>query len=280
MAEIFQTFLLIATFDIALISITIANYAVSASYLGRETRLTRRRLDTRKDQLNRRIQELQAKGTVEIQDLKSEIQKAVKESKKLGNRITLLSWSGAVIVPCILFITSFIIAVYGLNLDDGYLISLVASPLFLAMGFSVLLAVIGTIDSAARQIPLPEFDIVFEENAETLTLKRKQEASFKLYIYNKGEDIAENVEVFVFFPPAFEVLPRKVYEIFKQDTYSNHPNYICVVLNYDLIHSGVFNWFTIKVKVPDEKRDFVIPVYLHEGKIGEIKTSLTIKVTD
>src|SRR4030043_52266 len=113
MADISQTFLLIATFDIALISIAIANFAVSASYLGRETRLTRRRLEKRKDQLDMKIKELQAKGKIELEDLKKEIRKAEKERNKLGQRILFLSWGGAVIIPCIFFIVSLLNAIYG-----------------------------------------------------------------------------------------------------------------------------------------------------------------------
>ena len=62
MADLFQTLLLIATFDIALISITIANFAVSASYLGRETRLTRWRLEKRKQRLSMKLKELQSEN--------------------------------------------------------------------------------------------------------------------------------------------------------------------------------------------------------------------------
>lgn len=94
MADIFQTFLLLATFDIALIAVTIANYAVSASYLGREARLARWRLERRKDALDKKVKELQAKGSLRLSDLKKEIKEAEDEQERLGVRIVLLSWIG------------------------------------------------------------------------------------------------------------------------------------------------------------------------------------------
>lgn len=57
--SISQTFLIIATFSTALVAILVAIYAISASYLGRETRLTRSRMEKRKDILTERLQRLQ-----------------------------------------------------------------------------------------------------------------------------------------------------------------------------------------------------------------------------
>ena len=102
MAEsVFQTLLLLAYFDIALLSITIANYAVSASYLGRESRLSRWRMERRKAKLLKRLKELHE--TAQIETIKNEIKEADAEKRKLRTHIFLLSWLGAVILPSIFF---------------------------------------------------------------------------------------------------------------------------------------------------------------------------------
>jgi S-adenosylhomocysteine hydrolase len=66
-----------------MISVSIANYAVSASYLGRETRLIRIRMENREQELDEKIKELQTKG-LSIEELK-------KETKKEENSIPLRS---------------------------------------------------------------------------------------------------------------------------------------------------------------------------------------------
>jgi len=68
-----------------------------------------------------KVKELQAKGKIEIDDLKKEIKETEKEQKRLGTGILFLSWGGAVIIPCIFFRISFLNAVYGINLEGDYL---------------------------------------------------------------------------------------------------------------------------------------------------------------
>jgi hypothetical protein len=114
--SILQTFLFLATFDTILISVSIANYAISASYLGRETRLTRRRMEKRKQELDVRIKELQKKG-LSIKDLEVETKKAKDDMNTLKNRLFFLSWIGAVLVPSLFFVVSLVISVLGINSD-------------------------------------------------------------------------------------------------------------------------------------------------------------------
>lgn len=181
MADISQTFLLIATFNIALISVTIANYAVSASYLGRETRLTRSRMEKRKQELMVRFKEMQEDNRLDT--LEQEIKKAKRDISKLSRRIFILSWFGAVISPSSLFILSLITAILGMNIEiltTSLLTQNIWEQQFmmfstgtLALGFFLLLVVIGVIDSAARKIPVPEFEVFFGNKSKTVKLKRK-----------------------------------------------------------------------------------------------------------
>jgi Flp pilus assembly protein TadB len=100
--SIFQTFFLLASFSIALIAVAIANFAVSASYLGRETRLTRSRMEKRKRKLSAKLEELQKKEQqTQIEDLEQEIKKAKKDISNLNSRLFTLSWLGAVVLPSV-----------------------------------------------------------------------------------------------------------------------------------------------------------------------------------
>lgn len=286
---IFQTFLLIATFDIALIAVTIANYAVSASYLGRETRLTRWRLEKRKDQLDKKVKELQAKGSLQLGDLKKEIKDAEDEQERLGTRIVLLSWIGAVVIPCILFIISLIIAILGMNSDilvvsefaNVMNIQFIAlSSVILALGFAMLLIVIRTIDSAARQIPVPQFVITFEKNAKELKLQKNKEAEICLWIKNDGEDIAETMEVFILFPPEFKIPQQRDYTVGLQPPESSCPNYTAIVLHFESMHIDTITQTDISIVTPSDKKTYEIPINIHERKTGLTKDKLTIETVD
>lgn len=289
MAEIFQTFLLIATFDIALIAITIANYAVSASYLGRETQVTRWRLEKRKDQLNKKVKELQAKGALQLQDLKTEIRKTEDEQAGLGTRIVLLSWIGAIVIPCILFIVSLIIAVLGMNSDilisSGFVNFLNTqligvSSIFLAGGFIMLLIVIRTIDFAAKNIPVPQLTISFEKYAKELKLQKDKEAEICLWIENEGEDIAERIEVFVEFPPEFKIPEQRNYSIIKQPLEATYPNYNAVIFDIEFMHIENGRIAKISLVTPNDKKTFEIPVNFYEMKTGLTKKKLSIQIED
>jgi hypothetical protein len=281
--SILQTFLFLATFDSILISVTIANYAISASYLGRETRLTRRRMEKRKQRLDGTIRELQAKG-LPIEELKKETKKAEGDITALNNRLFFLSWSGAVILPSICFVISLVFAVIGMNSDillpnisiDGLMSS---SLSFLGLGFVFLLIVISVIDSAARKLPIPEFDVYFEPKTDTLKMKRKERRLIEFSVCNKGEDIAQNLQIFVNFPPVFKLYPDS-YIIAKQTTETSYPNYNAAIFKIRMIHVDTISQLYLDLEAPDEITSYDIPLHIYERKTGLTKYKLVIQTTD
>lgn len=289
MAEIFETFLLIATFNIALIATTIGNYAISASYLGRETRLTRSRMEKRKEKLKLKLADLQ-KESLQIENMKQEIKQAEKDISRLNNRIFLLSWLGAVISPTFFFTLSLITAVLGMNLEilttnlqtrnlweQQFMIF---SSGTLVVGFFLLLIVIGVIDSAARKIPAPEFEIFFGDKTKTAKLKRNAKAEILVCIKNKGEDAAEDVDVYIHFPPFFEIQENPIYSVQKQlDVGVDFPNYNSVVICFDFLHADIISGGNVLI-LPKESGTFEIPVRIYERKLGVTKANLTIEVID
>jgi len=242
--SVLQTFLLLAYFDIALISITIANYAIAASYLGREYRLSRWRMDKRKQKLLEKLKEL--RQATQIEGIKKEIAEEEKEERRIGRRIFLLSWIGAVVVPSIFFIISFTDAIIGMNSEilskdvgvQGFFEQqfMILSSGFIVLGFIILLGVIGVIDSAARKLPIPEFEVTFLECMKLLKLKRNERKTIELCVTNEGEDIAENLEIFVFFHPSFKVNPKPYYSVTKQIAQTDYPEYNAAVFDVKIIH--------------------------------------------
>lgn len=286
--SILETFLLLAYFDIALLSITIANYAISASYLGREYRLSRWRMDRRKQKLLEKLKEL--KQATQIEGIKKEIAEEEKEERGIGQRIFLLSWLGAVILPSMFFIISFINVIIGMNseilsqsietqrfLEQQFMI---LSSGFIALGFITLLAVIGVIDSAARRLPIPEFEVTFPEGMKVLKLKRNERKTIELCVTNKGEDVAENLQIFVIFHPSFKVNLTPFYSVTKQIAQADYPEYNAAIFDVGIIHIDTTLQLHVDLTSPDVKETYEIPIDIYERKIGKSKHKLTIEVID
>jgi hypothetical protein len=290
--SILQTFLLLATFDTILISVSIALYAISASYLGRETRLTRWRMEKRQQKLSERIKELQAKG-LSIEDLRKEMDEAETDITVLKRRTFLLSYLGAVILPSIFFIISLISAVVGMNMELlqtnlqlqnlSEQQAMIISVGFLGVGFLVLMVVISAIDATAKRIPIPEFEVYYENETKTIECKRNTKISFRIWIRNKGEDAADDVDIYLNFPPSFKPEASPIdYTLKKQSRVKgiDFPDYTAVFLRFDTIHIETLVTSTIHLVTPDEPKTYEIPVYIYERKTGLTKDKLTIKVTD
>jgi hypothetical protein len=287
--SIFQTFFLLASFNIALIAVAIANFAVSASYLGRETRLSRNRMEKRKEELKRKLSDMQ-KEDIEIKSMKREIEQAEKDIARLSTRIFLLSWVGAVIGPSVFFGFSLVIAVLGMNSESlidsqraGFLEQqfMILSSGALICGFIILLGVIRTIDFAAKEIPVPIFKIYFENRQTTTKLQRNVETQLLVCVKNIGEDVAKDVNIYLHFPPAFIPKEDIYYSLVKQaDIGTDYPNHNSVILAREVWHMETVLSYTIPIKTPEEKKTYEIPVYIYESKTGLTKDKLTIEVTD
>jgi len=278
--------MLLAYFDIALISITIANYAVSASFLGRESRLSRQRMERREQELLDRLKGL--RETTQIESIRNEIKQSGKEKRGLSVRIRLLSWLGAVILPSTFFIISLICSILGMNAEvvwsGAYLENLNwligASALFISVGFSILLVVIRTIDSAARKVPIPGFEVCFPDRTNKSVLKRNQQTEIEILITNKGEDIAENMQIFVTFPNAFKILGRNHYESYESDPLGRFPNCIYAMFKKDLLHIQITTHIYISVTAPNVNKEYETNVQILEKKIGSTRSKLFIEVID
>jgi hypothetical protein len=245
-------------------------------------------MEKRKQELDVRIKELQKKG-LSIEDLEEETNKAKSDITALKNRLFLLSWSGAVLLPSVLFMVSLVCAMIGMNSDILLINSetlnssvnglMSMSISFLAGGFSILLVVIGVIDSAAKRIPIPEFEVYFTSLLKTLKCKRKQMSVVTLCIRNKGEDLAEDAMVMVHFPPTFQLQPMG-YRTIKQGPETDHPDYNSAILEMDRIYPDTIINVDIRITTPDDNEIHEIFVSVYETKSGHSEYKLTIQTTD
>jgi hypothetical protein len=284
-----QTLLLFSTLDIALISIAIAVYAISATYLGRETRSAKNRMEKRKELLDVVLTNLAKKGQ-SIASVKREIKQAEKDIARLNRKLFFLSWTGAVLTPSTFFIASLAVCVLGFNADFLVMIEQVNtveiqavwfSSVVSSIGFALLLVVIKTIDSVVKHVPSPDLKIIFDNKVDTLSLTGGIEHTIHVRICNKGEEIAENMNIFFHFPPEFNVTKSQSgYSIAKQaDNWADYPDYTSAVFEHVNIHVEEGMGFYISVITPPENRTFEIPVYCHEQKIGLIKKKIYLSIS-
>lgn len=284
--SVFQTLLLLAYFNIALISVAIANFAVSASFLGRETQLSRRRMESKRAKLVEKLSKL--KKEVELKEVEKQVKETKDERRRLSIRLFLLSWLGAVVLPSIFFGFSFICAVIGMNSEilptnisqfvkqQTIIFSIGA----MGIGLMVLLFVIRTIDSAAREIPLPEFKVYFENGLRTIKCKKKEEKDNLLHVENTGDVVAEDLLVFFLFPPEFVINERKFkYEVYKQSPDSDHPSYTAAIVRPHNIHIGTTFVSEISIIMPEKEDVYDVFVEIYEKKMGVFKEKLSIEVT-
>jgi hypothetical protein len=278
MTDIFQSLVLLATFNVALIAVAIANYAVSASYLGRETRLSRSRMERRKARLQSDLAELKSQN-IEISEIKEKINKAEKDVSSLNSRIFFLSWQGAVIIPVFFFSLSFLFALIGMNSDATLNFQLmVLSSITLTIGFFEILLVIKFIDSAAKNLPIPEFSVYFNDEKQSIILEAGQETEISLKIENSGEEIGEDVEIYRIFPVGFSVDGPSGYSKMSYDSTATHPNCLCLSSNSAKLYPNIVHIGKLLIAAPAKKGTYDLDIEIYERKIGRVKKKLAMVV--
>ena len=158
--SIFQILLLSAYLDIALISITIAVYAVSVSYLGRETSRSISRRRMRVTELKETLEALTTKirDEKEINAIQKEIAFYKKQQKNLEGNLLWLSIKRAVFAPITFFSVSLLLCVFGMLEGLHSEALLVLSSAFIVIAVLCLGKTLKATENAALEVPKPKFE--------------------------------------------------------------------------------------------------------------------------
>lgn len=261
---------------------TIASYAISVSYLGREVRRSKWLIEKRKKKLRKDIEKLHK--SIDVDGMKQKITDYTKEEKILSRAWFLLSVEGAVLLPSTCFIAALLFATIGFNLqleDTRIYYILGITVLMLGSGFSLLLLSLKAVEWAASRVPLPKFEVLFESGLTKEVFHCKEQKRLEFWLKNIGELIAENLRVFVFFPPEFGSLKSTIKQvaISKQSEWGDYPDYNAVIIPHDSIHVDE-NWLfnVIMMVMPEKKGIYVVPIKIHERNIGVSEHKLTFEI--
>jgi len=140
-----------------------------------------------------------------------------------------------------------------------------------------------SIEKVASKPPLPVFKVSYASGLETEKLKVGEQKLLQVDIENTGDDLAEDMHIFIHFPEGFNLKPEPKYGyiIAPQGTKDkNYPNHVAAVYyNQEVIHIDVRMGLFVSIEAPKKEGTYTIPIELHERKLGTTKYKLAIEVT-
>lgn len=206
--SIFQLLLILAYLDIALISVTIAVYAISVSYLGRETSRSISRRRKKVAELKEKLSSLSTrmKDEKEIEVIQREIAHYKREQKNLERSLLWLSVKGAVYVPTAFFSASLLACAFGILEVLNPEISLASSAVVIVIGGLCLGKTLKSTEKAATTIPRPKYEVFFRSTKlMSKQCKANTPSTFSLIFHNIGDERSENPLVVLYFPKGIEI---------------------------------------------------------------------------
>ena len=98
--------------------------------------------------------------------------------------------------------------------------------------------------------------------------------------------MAEDMDVFVFFPPVFPIeigllkteLKPIPTQVVRQAKIGDYPNYVAVIIKEDRLHVDAIKSYTFDFKMPEKVGIYVVPIRIHERNIGVSEHKLTFEV--
>ena len=287
----------LAYLAIGLISVTIPTYAISITYLGRETQGTLKELQRRRGRFSAKLDELRTRIAHEtsptaLQALKDEVLLFEKEEGRLRNRLFFLSAKGAVFFPVILYIMSLGFSVYGMVFPayEPILSILGGAGGCLLLGLALLWGTLRAVEGAALRPEdklLPAFTVTFRDGTTTKMLPKDTVQSIDVGVRNNGEVMAKCVEAIVAIPPDFIAAPISTPDAFLGTTPRDRvvhgisiKGYSTLWLRLDEIHSTLVKIRTLtNVKTPANKKTYNMPVLVFSEQTKPSEHVLTIEVS-
>lgn len=284
MVEVMLEILLFSAYlSAALISVVIAVYAVAVSYLGRETSRSIWSLKKRQMELKKRIKKFEEKP--DVAEMEKEIKKYRLEETTLKDKLRFLSLNGAVLLPLSALSLGLFFSLVGIyvyqwhqNISSYIGASLSAN----AIGIVFLLIVLKTIEWAALRVPLPSFEVFFKSWLKEEKMMTKEKRGMQIWICNHGEIMAEDLDIFVFFPPDFKVPSKEpFYRVIPQGKGAEKPNHNAAVFSLGRVHINIEMLSPeIVVEAPENPDRYKIPVCIYERNTGETEYELLLEVVN
>lgn len=287
----------LAFLAIGLISVTIPTYAISITYLGRETEGTLKELERRRGRFSDKLDELRNRiqhetSTTALQAIKQEVSLFEKEEERLRNRLFFLSAKGAVFFPVVFYIMSLSSSVYGIvyATDEQLFPTLLGAAFSLFVGLALLWGTLRGVEDAALRPEdklLPAFTVTFLDETTTRSFPAGTVQVVGIRVRNNGEVMAKCVEVFALFPPDFDVplVSEPEALVSKQPVERDRvihgiptKGYHSFWIKFNEIHSTISKTSSLSnVKIPARQGAYSIPVLILSEQTKPSEHVLTIE---
>jgi hypothetical protein len=287
---------LLAFLSIGLLSITVPTFAISVTFLGRESNRVRHELERRRKDLAKTLDGLG--NSIEkgpgIDELKKEIETYETDIQTLDSRLGSLSVKGALVWPFGAFLIALSLVGYASFVmpDDLRLAEQCGALGGLAIAVGIVL-VGRTLVAVNHAAILPEtlslFRVSFNTGLAVYEMKASAQARLGIVVHNVGREMAEKVTMIAFFPPGFNIVSGGIEgsgyavtvgkPIPELAAMLSYPDYSHLRANFDNIHSDIKQCAIFNLTAPPSHKSYKIPVHVWEKRLGKSEHELTIDVS-
>jgi len=302
MADIATIFDWLAFLATGLMAITIPTYAISVSFLGRETKRSLVELENRNEDLKKKTAELTNQVGTEsgLVALKAEIASYEKDISRIKGRLRSLSVWGAFVYPFFSFGVALVCAGYGFAIYTNTLTAFYPALTVVYWGaLSIAFSSIGIVflgntlfhvnQAALSPESLSTFRLSFDNGSTVkkfpVTVQNPQQPPLptlvRLVIHNYGKELAENVMVMIFFPSDFTIQPGgSPVLVGVQPDYpsADYPGSQSVTALLQSMHEDTFSSIDVILTMPSQIGSKKVPVHIWEKRLGKNKYELTFEV--
>lgn len=280
---------------IALIAIDFTLYGIGIpffqSQLGINVRYLKKRLDETREQL-KKLNESDKDVKDNLQSMQDTINKYKKEESNFVFKLYFLTYQGAVLLPLLFFSISLILIILEQNLKFNifnfiiiYNNNLILNDVEILIIISLLIGAyletltLKAIDFAVKTVPLPIFEVTFNESKISLDITGGVKQTISLNVTNVGYDVAELFQVMMLINPDFIINPSKNYDLIRQDSNASvYPSYTGVTFDADYLHIGTTLIFEIMLTPPNKIEKYKVGVFINEKKNTETEVELELNI--
>lgn len=285
--DFLQIFNLLAFLAIGLISITVPTYAISVSYLARETITAQEIMKRRREELQKKLEEYKSRlaASPDTKELKDGIKNYERQIKEIKTNLFDLYARSAVWRPIFFFLVALIFSAIGsydsTSSDAGAILYM--AVVSISFGLVSLGRSLRGIERAALRETVPKFEVKFGSGVTSEKFKVREQKLLSFSIKNIGEELAENVRLMIFFPPNFLIKKGYYDNIVTQGDEADYPKYKAVFFfltpPYYIYADDVF-YFHVLLRMPEQTGKYEIPIEISARNMKKSDHRLTIEVVN